>query len=581
MVLSKIEQCTESVSEDNGKALAILLDGYDEFPESLRETSLIADIINRQVLPECGLIVSSRPHVSQHLHNKATLRVDILGFTETEREHFIKQSLNKQPHKISQLVSYLQDHMTISSLCFTPFNMLVLLFLHKQGFLPQNSTELYKLFICLTIRRHIAKCGNIIPIRDLDQLPEPYDKVIKQLSQLSLEAINNNQLTFTLDQIKSYCPELEAIQGAINGFGLLQVIEHINLFDKTKTFNFIHFSVQEYLAAYYIANLPPDEEHSIIKEYFWSNIHYNMFNFYVTLTEGQHPAFKQFLCSGKEMIAIEDKLFEDERRCLRLYRVFKDTGDLDICHTIEGRFTNKEINLQGTTLSPYNIEDLASLLTCSSCGNWKKINLYNCYIQDYGLRLLHCSLHHSAVTIQELWLLSNNLSSSSDIFLSDIIITCKVRVLSISENKGVGETRHFLTMILTDPSSVIEGLGMYSNNFSSTKWAIHLFSLLRENKTVNKLSIWDNNMSDDACDAVCEALSSNNTLKILDISVNPITGQASQLILDALKLNSTLEKLFLPKYSEDITEEITLRKQIVNEKRNSQGCNIKLQIEFW
>jgi len=65
-------------------------------------------------------------------------------------------------------------------------------------------------------------------------------------------------------------------------------------------------------------------------------------------------------------------------------------------------------------------------------------------------------------------------------------------------------------------------------------------------------------MSDDACDAICEALSVNNTLKILDISVNPITGQASQLILDALKLNSTLEKLFLPKYSEDITKEITL-----------------------
>jgi len=67
---------------------------------------------------------------------------------------------------------------------------------------------------------------------------------------LSLQALNNNQLIFTTEQVKAFCPHLEGIPGAIDGFGLLQVVEHYGIFNTTKTFNFIHFSIQEYLAAH-------------------------------------------------------------------------------------------------------------------------------------------------------------------------------------------------------------------------------------------------------------------------------------------------------------------------------------------
>ena len=550
---AKIIQCVESVSQDNGRTVSILLDGYDEFPEGLRENSLIADIINRKVLPECGLIVSSRPHASQHLHNKATLRVDILGFTETERQHFIQQSLKTQPHKIPQLTDYLHHHTTINSLCFTPFHLIVLLFLFKKGYpLPNNSTELYKLFISLTICRHLAKYGNTVtqPITDLNNLPDPCGNIIQQLSKLSLQALNNNQLIITLEQIKSVCPQLEAIPGAINGFGLLQVVEHIDIFNATKTFNFIHFSVQEYLAAHYVANLPLDEERSILEEYFWSDIHYNMFNHYVTLTKGQRPSFKLFLRSGNEAITIDDKFLKDELQRLRLYRILYEAGDISTCKTIEEKFTDKKIYLSDS-LSPNNLEDLTTLLTCSSCRNWKMINLYSCHIQDYGLQLLHRSLHHSNITIDYLRLGNNDLSSSSDSSLSDIIITCKVKVLGISYNKAVGETPHFFTTILTHPSCVIEVLYMYNNNYSTTRPVMELFSSLRENKTVKELWIRGNNISDDECGVICDVLCVNHTLRELYMSDNPITGQASQLILDALKNNNTLEVLSLPSYPED------------------------------
>ena len=246
--------CGRYLLENDGKDLVLLFDGYDEYPEQLRKDSLIADILKREVLPHCGLILSSRPHAAIGLHKQATARVDILGFTEAEREHYIRESMKDQPQKIVELKQYLQSHSTISSLCFVPFNIVVLVYLYKQGIpLPKNSAELYNYFICLTVCRHLAKHGHhlqgsiteLTTPPKLTDLPEPYNKIIQQLSKLSLETLNDDKLFFTLDEIKTTCPDINATPGAIKGFGLLQAVEHFGLTGKTVTFNFLHFSIQE------------------------------------------------------------------------------------------------------------------------------------------------------------------------------------------------------------------------------------------------------------------------------------------------------------------------------------------------
>jgi len=583
--------CIPQLTKDGGRSVTILLDGYDELPAELRQNSFIADVLKGKVLPAGAVAVSSRPHASTHLRDNVTCRVEILGFSEEDQAHFIQQSLQGQEDKISQLNKYLTTHPTIASLCFVPFNMTILLFLYKlQATFPTRSCDLYNLFICLTISRHLAKSGQ--PLEDettqLENLPQPYADFIKQLSKFAFTALNKNQLVFSLAEIKEHCP---AIVDHLNGFGLLQAVEYVGVTSKTRSFNFVHFSVQEFLAAHYVINVTANEERSILEEYFWSDIHYNMFNFYVTLTRGQRPSFKKFLRgrvslfkqffrSGNETITIHDKLLEDKLQRLRLYRIFHEAGDISTCKTIEGKFTDKVIDLSFTPLSPNYLEDLTTLLTCSSCRNWKKLNLVNCHIQDYGLRLLHRTLAHTTITIDVLWLHNNDLTSSSDSPLSDIIITCKVKVLYISDNKAVGATPHFTTT-LAHPSCVIEELDMSHNNYPSTRWAIELFSSLRENKTVKVLLIDGNNISDDECDVICDVLRVNNSLRVLMMYRNPITGQASLLILDALKDNNTLELLILPHYPDNNTKEITSLQQVVNKKRTRRGCDVKLKIEFW
>lgn len=54
-----------------------------------------------------------------------------------------------------------------------------------------------------------------------------------------------------------------------HGFGLLQVVQNNGITQMELSFNFIHASVQEFLAAFQTATLSYDEELMLLKEKFW------------------------------------------------------------------------------------------------------------------------------------------------------------------------------------------------------------------------------------------------------------------------------------------------------------------------
>ena len=589
--------CSDYLIQNDGKDLAFLFDGFDEYPEALHKNSLIANILKRKVLPCCALVVTSRPHATVHLREQATLRVDILGFTEVEQNQFIKQALKEQS-QIKELTQYLKDHFNISSLCVVPFNMVVLLFLYKQGIsLPNNSFQLYNHIICLTICRHLAKYGHPLDntITDLANLPDSCSKTIQQLSKLSLEALNNNKLVFTFDEIKVTCPDIATTPGAINGFGLLQAVEHFGLTGTTMTFNFLHSTIQEFLAAHHVVSLPLGKELKILHKNFWSDTHFNMFSIYISLTKGQRPSFKQFIkpslaqrfkgfITGEQ---VANRFLDDKLKCLRLFRCCFEAGNEEICRSIENAksFNCKKIciNISSnkhvyTRLSPSDVECVTVFLTCSTHKEWKELNLCLCYIQDHGVHILHQGLKCCDVTITTLWLNNNDITKCSSFAISDIVINCRVKVLNISGNKTIGEDERLYSLI-SDSSSAVEKLYMYSTKLSSNG-AIKLFNALSEGKKLRVLWISSNNITDKVCDSICMALKKNTSLVELWMYHNLISGECAQLITQALHYNSTLQLLSLPLYPQDVKEKIRLSAEEVNDNRESRKCQVKLEVKF-
>ena len=98
--------------------------------------------------------------------------------------------------------------------------------------------------------------------------------------KFAFNALGNNQLVFTLVEIKKGCPDID-IDANFNGYGLLQTVEYAEKASKCLSFNFIHLCIQEFLAAHYITTLQPKEALSILQDNFWNNLVYILLNQHV------------------------------------------------------------------------------------------------------------------------------------------------------------------------------------------------------------------------------------------------------------------------------------------------------------
>jgi len=583
--------CSEYFFSNGGKDLVFLFDGFDEFPERFQKEGLIFSILKREVLPNCGLLVSSRPHSSVELREKASVKVDILGFAEKERQEYIEEALNGKPHKIKELANYIDNHLTINGLCYVPFFMVVLVFIYKKDIsLPESSVELYQYFICLTICRYLAKSGHNLDntITDLSKLPEPCKTIINQLSKLSLKGIDDNKLVFSFDELKADCP---GITKYIDGFGLLQAVQHFGLAGKTITFNFIHYSIQEFLAAYHIANLPPHEELRILQEKFWSRYHANMFSMYTSLTKGQRPSFKQYLQQysmfkriftgwREDKINIAAKFLQNTLKCFHLFHCFHEAGDLEMCQSILNSriFTSNSLHFWNHHLTHHDVQCLTLFLACSSPKMWDEVDLVNCNIQDHGLRVLYRGIIASNVSIKKLWLGYNNLTQLSSSCVKDLTIHCKVKGLWISGNPSIGEDHSFFD-ILSHPFSELTSLTILNTELSSCA-VISLFTELAKGNILEQLRINFSDITSDTYDVICAAMKENTSLVRLFMNTYRVSVEDAQQTVKALHLNNTLQELFLYPYSDNIKENLIFLQDELNKKRESRGSKVKLHVEF-
>ena len=115
------ESCNEQILM--GLKVAFVVDGYDEFPMKLHKKSFISDLIKGKMFPNYILVLTSRPTAAtKSLHDKVDRRVEILGFTQEERDKYISESLDS-PEQRKQLQGYLKYQPVINGLAYTPLNL--------------------------------------------------------------------------------------------------------------------------------------------------------------------------------------------------------------------------------------------------------------------------------------------------------------------------------------------------------------------------------------------------------------------------------------------------------------------------
>jgi len=408
--------------ETNGEHLAIILDGYDEISEDNKNHFIHNDIIGRDELVKCALVITSCPAASAHLHNRVNCRAEVLGFTEKDRQDYISNALEGATDKVEQLQAFLQSNPSLNTLCYIPLNMSILLCLADEGVdkLPTTQTNLYQKFVTITIVHFLRKdkrlsTANIVGIHNL---PSPHAQVVKELAQFAFLSLQRDQLVFTSEEIKAECPKLTPANWY--GYGLLKPAQYFKPQDGCEhdSFHFLHFSIQEYLAAYHITSLSYSTLSELLQRTFWNIRFINTWIMYVGMTHGKHFAFRHFLTGNQfavstfffNSLSLSNKIRYNKIKCLHLLHCLTEC-EHDMLSAIQSVFEDGIIDLSYQTLSPSDIHILIALLLRSPTKQWTCLNLSHC---DLDMKCCHTfwdmyNIHKAELNIKIVDISHNNL----------------------------------------------------------------------------------------------------------------------------------------------------------------------------
>ena len=530
----------------NGQQLCIVMDGFDEYPSTLQKKSFIVDIINGVVLPEAMVVITSRPTATVSLHDRVDRRIDILGLPKEERDKYIALTFRNSPEEKEELNKYLKQQPVINGLCFVPLHLAILLYLFQHGNLPETLTEMNESFILHTIYRHLERYG-LTPsdaVDKLENVPKPILDIVYNLSELAFKGLQENKLVFTFDEIKQKCPSINETVGAINGFGLLQTVKHYSFKGAgiTASCNFLHYTMQEYLAALHVSNLPSEQQSSLMKKTFWDG-HYNfMWMMFVGIVGINSKVFVNFVSKGdvyvrKSGIRMAENILSDKRKRLHVFQCYMEAkSNAEAPDVISDMFKNGSVIIDKEKLLPHHISSLMTFMSNSSM-QWKTLELKHCKITDVGINVLEQFILEKISTLECIDL-SHNESSPWGLYCA-YIRQYSCNSLTLGGDYGMKEYVNEITESLRN-NTKLQSLKLKN----MTKEGVELiFEIIRTNKALQKLDLSNNILSDNGAVTIGDAIKINNTLVELNISHNNMTSKGTKNITEAIQMNTTLKKL--------------------------------------
>ena len=370
----------------SGAGTLIIFDGFDELSSQernfLQQKSLVLDIIKGETLHRCSVMITSRPYASQPLRSlsRVNRHIEVLGFTEEQIHDCVCTNIpGKEGDK---LIQKLKERLDIGSLCYIPLNCRIMLFVYeRENFsLPSTITELYKIFLLHTIKRFAQKVEldekvshKIVAAKNLNQIPKNISVQLNTISKKALEGIEQGKLVFDDSSLNDYV-----------SLGLLNSLHCFTTTGEAAFFQFLHLTIQEFLAARYIASDAKTDEQRI--SFIRSNIENETYRMTLLFLAGLTQF--SFLRSGDSLLEPQSTFLSgscEKERILFLAQIIyesKSSSDYILSHL------NGSLDMSGYSLTKFDCLVLAHLMSNTPRDFvWEFIDLSNCGITTYSVFL--------------------------------------------------------------------------------------------------------------------------------------------------------------------------------------------------
>ena len=594
----------EEIQATGGRGVLLIFEGYDELPAELRtKRSIFLDIINGQELLEATVLITSRPSASGPLYqymDPLNQHVEILGFTHENIQSYLESTIGDNDTLLQELQQYLMDNHHIRTMLYIPLNCAIVVEVYRVNNSSNHSpipvklnsktwTDLYSSLLRTLLLRYISDLpayqGQEYILCRFAELPPDILQQLRELGRIAYEGILQDQQVIFSD-----------LPSDFSSLGLMQCVPELYVDEgATKSYNFLHLTLQEYMAAFHLSEQPVEKQIEIFKKYhsmqydsschlqivlrFLAGLkfaHYPNDNIRSILTsqitshsnselrlsslDALHWIFEsQNVSKLCETIGISTVCAHLDYRPLTVFDCFvlgycvshsncpweiilKDCGigndgiEMLVREVLKGNGYISKINLGENQITSTGLSKLSQLSKLES------VNLTTNFLGDGGAiplftkspvvdALQYLNLHKTRIGMADCQALHKFLSSS------------RLKCLDISNNGLTPEAIELIMSGLTEHNTTLEELYLEYNDFGNGG----AVSLLKSPLAHHLKSLWlsHTGIGEEDFQALHELLSSTSHLQGLDISDNELNSDAVKLLLSGLQKNTTLLKLHM------------------------------------
>ena len=429
----------KQLKKSAGKRCLIILEGFDELSAEHRENDpfLVRLIKECNKLEEAIIIITSRPHACEDID--AGRRIEVVGFGKDEIREFVEHTFSNDVQSSVDFLRQLNEYPQLHSLCYIPLNLVILLdvFNCSEKKLPSTLTELYQVFIVMTMKRQVKKIKTekkpVSPGKAVIAAAGRVEEMLRGIPKETVEIVlclcwlayrgffdwycdmkdiwhrqwKDPRIVFTESEL-AQC-DIE-VTSNFDGFGLLKVTEIHQVSMDINTYNFNHLTIQEFLCAVYITLLSQQEQLCLLREHF--DDYPNLFIFVCGLTGLASSEMFQFIYS--KLISYNDVI--TAMRCIN------ESKQSSTAHQLVSPFA---LNMSVYSLLPYDCLCVSYILSCYPV---TRLNISYCSIGNKGAEMFMKHYTNRTTTcaqLEELNLSYNDLTSEGMEHMVNVVKTSK------------------------------------------------------------------------------------------------------------------------------------------------------------
>ena len=258
------------IRKNHGLGILFILEGLDELTPSLRENdSIFMKLITGRLLPASTVLVTTRPWAVCDLPVTCSSRVDqfieILGFFPEQIKEFIDLMIKDgAPPKLRE---YIDSNPCIFSAMYNPLHARIVVEVYREchdksnSIFPNTTTELYTAYSQVLIKRYVHDNPESDWSGELSELPLSLQVHFDKLCYIAYDGITKEkqQLVFFKEDVAD-----------ANTLGFMNSVHPLYKstmkYNSSPSYNFLHLTLQEFLAAFYIWKNNTSHEQLILLE---------------------------------------------------------------------------------------------------------------------------------------------------------------------------------------------------------------------------------------------------------------------------------------------------------------------------